>query len=555
MAIISLNPTSATPGQFVSVTGSGFSALFTPYTIYLRNSSGIIIETVGGGLTDTLGNISAAFAIPSIASAGSYTVTVTDNFGATDTKPLTITGTSSQVTITIPIGTIYQAGTYDFSATGAGIVNASGYYVSLLPAAGISATQNGNLLIASNGTIRWTWNILQSATPGTYTIFVANSAGQTIGQRSFTITQRPVSVFGPVTLSVPTKNPSGDQPINQSFTILSSITNTGTQGGTAQVHLGLRSSSGFLIIDDLVPSVSIPDFQLSQGATVNVGFNVPANNPNFAAGQVARLQVWTSSNAVGNDARNIDVNIVVATGGGDNVLPSVSITSPGNSTTISLPAGATTTNIPVTGSASDNVALSKVETSIDNQAYVLVNGTSNWSITYTGVTVGTHTITARATDTTGNQKTSTNTVSVVPTAGDTTLPNITITAPLVGQVFNVGNTVNVVGTALDNVALSKVEIKLDNGGFMLASGLQNWSFAFVNATAGTHTITARATDTSGNTRDAILSFTVTTAGGTPPPSSNQLALYAAIAAGAVLVGYIALDSLGGEPKRRVVQRY
>ena len=77
-------------------------------------------------------------------------------------------------------------------------------------------------------------------------------------------------------------------------------------------------------------------------------------------------------------------------------------------------------------------------------------------------------------------------------------PTVALDSPADGS--TVSGIVSVTGTAADNGAVAKVEVSIDDGGWNLAAGTTNWSFArntqsLVN---GTHTISARATDGSGN---------------------------------------------------------
>jgi len=79
------------------------------------------------------------------------------------------------------------------------------------------------------------------------------------------------------------------------------------------------------------------------------------------------------------------------------VPPTISLITPAN--------GATVTGVvAVTGTASDNVAVAKVEVSIDGGAWTLAAGTTNWtySLNTLGLLNGLHTISARATDGSSN---------------------------------------------------------------------------------------------------------------------------------------------------------
>lgn len=81
---------------------------------------------------------------------------------------------------------------------------------------------------------------------------------------------------------------------------------------------------------------------------------------------------------------------------------------------------------------------------------------------------------------------------------DTVPPSITMLAPTNGMV-TAGN-LAISGTASDNIALQKVEVRLDNGPWQTAAGTNNWSYSLnsSNFLNGPHQVAARATDASGN---------------------------------------------------------
>jgi hypothetical protein len=81
---------------------------------------------------------------------------------------------------------------------------------------------------------------------------------------------------------------------------------------------------------------------------------------------------------------------------------------------------------------------------------------------------------------------------------ESTPPTVTLNAPIDGS--TVTGIVLVSGTANDNVAVAKVEVSIDSGGWNLASGTTNWTFALnmQSLMNGLHTISARATDGSSN---------------------------------------------------------
>ena len=91
---------------------------------------------------------------------------------------------------------------------------------------------------------------------------------------------------------------------------------------------------------------------------------------------------------------------------------------------------------------------------------------------------------------------------------DVTPPGVAITSPASGA--TVAGSVNVLGTASDNVGLSQVEVRVDSGVWNLASGLGNWSYALntLSLADGAHTIAAERRILSGNTSQATRSVTV-----------------------------------------------
>ena len=146
----------------------------------------------------------------------------------------------------------------------------------------------------------------------------------------------------------------------------------------------------------------------------------------------------------------------------DNQAPTVTIASPAAGATL----GGTVT---VSGSASDNVSLSKVELRVDGNAYQLASGTTSWtfSLNTSAYASGSHTLLARATDASGNQAWASRTVTFS-SGTDNQAPTVAIASPAAGATL--GGTVSVSGSASDNVSLSKVELRVDGNAYQLASG-------------------------------------------------------------------------------------
>src|SRR5437763_11418302 len=83
---------------------------------------------------------------------------------------------------------------------------------------------------------------------------------------------------------------------------------------------------------------------------------------------------------------------------------------------------------------------------------------------------------------------------------DKTTPTVAITAPIAAAA--VSGTISITGTSSDNAAVSAVAVAVDGGSWQNAIGTTTWSRSW-NTTAlanGSHTLSARATDGSGNTK-------------------------------------------------------
>ena len=79
---------------------------------------------------------------------------------------------------------------------------------------------------------------------------------------------------------------------------------------------------------------------------------------------------------------------------------------------------------------------------------------------------------------------------------DTTPPTLAITAPKAGGKFT-NSVIEVTGTASDNVGVTNVEVQINGGGWVPASGTTNWAAALPMNT-GNNTVEAVALDAAGN---------------------------------------------------------
>ena len=120
------------------------------------------------------------------------------------------------------------------------------------------------------------------------------------------------------------------------------------------------------------------------------------NDTGLTNGQTYYYEVSAVS-ADGEGPRSNEVS-AVPTPPPDTTTPTIAITSPANNSMLS------STTVTVRGTASDNVAVQLVELSTDGIAWKMASGTTSWSRNVT-LQVGTNTIYARATDSSGNRAT------------------------------------------------------------------------------------------------------------------------------------------------------
>lgn len=92
---------------------------------------------------------------------------------------------------------------------------------------------------------------------------------------------------------------------------------------------------------------------------------------------------------------------------------------------------------------------------------------------------------------------------------DRAVPMVAITTPTDGSALE--QSITVTGAASDNVAVTRVEVLVDDGDPVTASGTSDWSHPLdVSGLApGEHTVTAVATDPSGNHGTTSVAFSVT----------------------------------------------
>lgn len=256
-------------------------------------------------------------------------------------------------------------------------------------------------------------------------------------------------------------------------------------------------------------------------------------NTNPFETDVASRQRYNSTHWVGAISEDLTavIGFSTVTGGADTTMPSVAITNLAQGATVISP-------FTVSGTASDNVAIRAIAGVEVKAVWVnplnpldisevwwtaTPNAPGNWaswtaSINPTKAT----TITARATDTSGNQNWFSVNVNLIttPNPSDTTPPTISISTPA-NSASITSTTVGVTGVASDNVKISTITWSMDGGppapvGFTGTTST-SWSFTALDVPLGTHTITVRTLDTAGLSATSQVSFTVASTDPIPDP--------------------------------------
>lgn len=328
------------------------------------------------------------------------------------------------------------------------------------------------------------------------------SAPVNIAAYTLTVT---ASGSGSYTLNVtyPTPTPPASDTTPPTISI-SSPAAAASLNGTVSVF---GSAADNVSVSKVEVSTDSGTYQLASGTS---SWSYPLNTTTLTNGaHTINARATDSSSNAGNASVTVNVNNPVA----DTAAP----TAPANLTSSSPAAN----SISLSWTAStDNVGVLGYNIYRNGAKLSSVPGTS---FTDTGLTAGTtYSYYVSAYDAAGNTSSPSNTLSVTTPNPDTTKPTVSITAP--GSGSTVAGTITIGGTASDNIALASVTLRIDSGAIITPSGTASWTYNWDTTfyANGTHTITATATDSSGNTNIATSTVTVSnqTTGDTTKPTMN-----------------------------------
>ncbi|MFQ6012881.1 MAG: fibronectin type III domain-containing protein [Thermoplasmata archaeon] len=258
--------------------------------------------------------------------------------------------------------------------------------------------------LSEGGSAIWNYKIYRGQSPGTASFHV--DAGNVLSYTDSAV-MNDVTYYYQVTA----ENTQGEslRTDEVSATPTEPVTPSAPQNlqavpGDAQVSLvweapasdGGSAITQYRIYRDTAPGAAT--FLVEVGSVLAYADTAAANDQMYYY-QVAAV------NAVGEGPRSNEASATPRAGLVDTASPTIVITSPTQGE------GLGSTSVAVSGTASDDVAVQKVELGTDRANWVPAIGTTSWSGTLT-LAEGQNTIHARAVDTSGNMATATVTVTV-----------------------------------------------------------------------------------------------------------------------------------------------
>ncbi len=312
--------------------------------------------------------------------------------------------------------------------------------------------------------------------------------------------------------NIDTGGPNGCEGHNTSAAPPSSGAPAVTSAGSASGTVG--SAFSYQITASNSPT-SFSATGLPAGLSINTASGLISGTPGAAGTSNVAL---SASNASGTGSATLTLTIAA-----DTIPPSVAIVSPLNGANVSG-------TFAVSGTASDDVAVSSVGVSLDGGAYSVASGTSNWSFSLSTLSLanGSHALRAKAWDGSGNVSTS----ALVSVMVSNPVPVITSASSASGTV---GSAFSYQITASNNPA-SFNATGLPAG---LSINISNGLISGTPSAAGTSSVSLSAANASG-TGSATLALTINS----PVPAWSNAAF--ASQSGSFTASFDAVPSLANE---------
>jgi Bacterial Ig domain/Calcineurin-like phosphoesterase/Purple acid Phosphatase, N-terminal domain len=231
--------------------------------------------------------------------------------------------------------------------------------------------------------------------------------------------------------------------------------------------------------------------QLSGGALNHPGMFISMNNR-------GTLVLDVDSNRLDakyiRDTGAIDDSFTIIKGiTSANVQPTVSITGPASGSSFSAPATFT-----ITAAASDSDGTVEKVDFYQDANLLGTDTTAPYEFTWSNAIPGSHTLTARATDNSGGATTS-GAVNITVTDNPNVPPTVSITTPSSGSTFAAPATITITADVAD-VDGTIARVDFYRGSSSLGSDTTApFEFTWSNASPGSYSLTAKATDNRGGT--------------------------------------------------------
>jgi hypothetical protein len=397
--------------------------------------------------------------------AGSNDITITASDSAGNQANATLTVIYTPADTTVPVVAITSptaSGTYETSAPTISIAGNASDNISVSQVTWSLGANNGT----ATGTTSWAaTGITLQAGSNVITVTASDSAGN---QANATLTV----IYTPADKTIP-------------VIAITSPTSSGTYETNASTISIAGSASDNIDVTRVTWSNSVGGSGTATGTT---SWSIAL----VALQEGSNIITVTASDAAENmESTTIAINYTPE----DVIAPVVSITSP----TIDGTYQTSEESLAVSGLASDNINITQVTWSNSSGGSGIANGTNSWSISGIALIEGENIITVRAGDSAGNESKQTLTVVYQPEIADTTPPSVNITSPkkLANFLINT-TTLDLSGTADDDVGVTKVTWENSKGGSGEAIGTSSWSIPSVDLSAGWNRITITAIDAAGN---------------------------------------------------------
>ena len=331
---------------------------------------------------------------------------------------------------------------------------------------------------------------LQLTNSGSYSVRITNHIGSALSESAtLVVAQAPI-------VSIVASDPSASEPGADSG--LFTLSRSGSVAFPQLVHFTLTGPGLGLPIAapglDYVPLASPVTIPAGSAATT-----LPVIVLNDATREGNESVIVTLSGGFDYVAGPPATATVVITDD-DNLAPSVSLTTPADGFVVSFPS-----TIVLGAIASDtDGSVAKVEF-FNNATNLLGQDTlAPYTLNWTNAPVGTHVLTAVATDDLGSTAVSAPVTVVVNAA-----PAVAITSPSNGAILDAGSNVAIAATASDADGTVTVVEFYEGANLIGSDSSSPYAFVWNNALIGEYVLTAQATDNRGATRiSASVNITV-----------------------------------------------